>query len=318
MPDVPLRALVRGAVANRLLRERFRAGDPLQRFAAARSRGPIATETATANDQHYEVPPEFFELILGPRLKYSSCLWTEGVSSLAEAEEAMLAMTCDRAEIENRMRILDLGCGWGSLTLWMAERYPDAEVTAVSNSALQCRFIQERAPANVEVVRADVSSLRLSGERFDRVVSVEMFEHMRNHAALLERIAPLLNPGGALFVHVFAHRHRGYEFGETWMARRFFSGGVMPVHGWLARVPSPLDVTAQWWLDGGHYAKTGAAWLANFDSRRDAVAELFDRTYGPQEAQTRLREWRLFLLACEEIFAFRDGLEYGVSHVLLS
>ena len=320
-PDAIVRPAVRTAVAARVLRERGaqRNVNSLETFAAARRVGPIAIETDAANDQHYEVTPPFYELTLGPRLKYSSCLWAPQTTTLAGAEDAMLALTCERAELTDGMEILELGCGWGSLTLWMAENYPDAKITAVSNSAPQREFILNRAAArglDVEVITEDVNVLDL-GRRFDRVVSVEMFEHVRNHAALLDRIDAHLKDDGKLFVHVFAHRARGYEFRDSWMTRRFFSGGVMPVHGWLGSVGSALEIERQWWLDGTHYAKTGRAWLDNLDARREQCLRVLASAYGPDAAPGRLRDWRLFFLACEEIFAFRDGREYGVSHALL-
>jgi cyclopropane-fatty-acyl-phospholipid synthase len=316
-PDAVLRPAIRGAIAARILRERMAAdADPVGTFAQARSTGAIAIGTEAANEQHYEVTPSLYELVLGPRLKYSSCLFETSGSTLAQAEDAMLELTCQRAGVVDGERILELGCGWGSLTLWLAERYPNAQVTAVSNSAPQREFILSRAPGNVEVITADVSTLDL-GRRFDRVISVEMFEHVRNHAELLARIREHMTDDAKLFVHVFAHHARGYEFEDTWMTRRFFSGGVMPVHGWLGRVEAPLAVEQDWWLEGTHYARTGRAWLDNIDARRAEVLTVLAGAYGPADAPKRLRDWRLFFLACEEIFAFRGGREYGVSHALL-
>jgi cyclopropane-fatty-acyl-phospholipid synthase len=319
-----MRPAVRTAIAARILRERRAAsragGDPVAAFATARNGGPIAIETQAANDQHYEVEPGFYELVLGPRLKYSSCLFERADTTLADAEEAMLALTVERAGIEDGMRVLDLGCGWGSLTLWLAEHHPGVQVTSVSNSAPQRRHIERVARERgltVDVVTADVNALEL-GRRFDRIVSVEMFEHVRNHGALLRRLRDHIADDGALLVHVFAHRANGYEFEDTWMTRRFFSGGVMPVRGWLGRIEgSPFAVEADWWLDGTHYARTGRAWLENLDARRDEVLAVLEAGYGPMAAPRRLRDWRLFFLACEEIFAFRGGREYGVSHTLL-
>lgn len=322
VPDAVMRPAVRTAIAARVLRERrAQAGtDAVATFASARSGGPIAVETHAANDQHYEVTPPFYELTLGPRLKYSSCLFETPTTTLAEAEEAMLALTVERAGIEDGMRVLDLGCGWGSLTLWLAEKHPGVQVTSVSNSAPQRRFIEARAAERgltVDVHTADVNTLDLD-RRFDRIVSVEMFEHVRNHGALLTRLRDHLTDDGALFVHVFAHRARGYEFEDTWMTRRFFSGGVMPVHGWLGRLnDAPFAIDREWWLDGTHYARTGRAWLDNLDARRDEVLAVLAEAYGEDAAPRRFRDWRLFFLACEEIFAFRGGREYGVSHTLL-
>jgi cyclopropane-fatty-acyl-phospholipid synthase len=324
IPAAVLRPAVRAAIAARLVRQRSASrklvGDTVERFALARADGLIAVDTQAANDQHYEVPPAFFELVLGPRMKYSSGLWTPETRCLAAAEEAMLQLTCQRAQLADGQRILELGCGWGSLTLYMAERFPDAQVTALSNSAEQRTAILARAAAwgltNVNVITADVNEFALDA-RFDRIVSVEMFEHVRNHGSLLRRVAKQLDVGGKLFVHVFAHRRYGYEFEDTWMARRFFSGGVMPAHGWLTHVPSPLEVEEQWWLNGRHYSQTAGAWLANFDASQHAVDRVLARAYGPTLASRRRREWRVFFLSIEEIFGFRNGREYGVSHALL-
>ncbi len=321
LPDAVMRPAVRTAIAARVHKERRRASaDPVADFAARRAQGAIAIETDAANDQHYEVTPPFYELVLGPRLKYSSCLYLDDHATLADAEDAMLQLTVERAGIEDGMRVLDLGCGWGSLTLWLAEHMPGVEITSVSNSAPQRQFIEARAAARglkVDVHTADVNALDL-GRRFDRIVSVEMFEHVRNHAALLDRLRAHLDDDGALFVHVFAHREHGYEFEDTWMTRRFFSGGVMPVQGWLGALPaSPFSVDREWWLDGTHYARTGRHWLENMDARREEILAVFADAYGPGAAKARFRDWRLFFLACEEIFAFRGGREYGVSHTLL-
>lgn len=319
-PDALLVPIVRRSIAHRIRSASRTPGSGAPEFGAARSRGPIAVHTDAANEQHYEVPAAVFELVLGPRLKYSSALFEPDTTSLAAAEDAMLELTCRRAGIEDGQQILELGCGWGSLTLWMAEKFPGARVTAISNSHSQREFIETRAAERgltVDVRTMDVQELAL-GRRFDRVVSVEMFEHVRNHAALLERVARHLEPGGALFVHVFAHRAHGYEFEDTWMTRRFFQGGVMPVHGWLGHLENaPLAPVKDWWLNGTHYARTADAWLENFDANRAALHEVFARQNGAGQAAAELRAWRLFFIACREIFAAGDGEEYGVSHTLL-
>lgn len=328
-PEALLVPVVRAAIARRV-RASARAseghGDPVAAFAAARSRGPIAVHADSANDQHYEVPAEFFELALGPRLKYSSALYActregdPGTTDLATAEEAMLDLTCRRAGLEDGMAVLDLGCGWGSLSLWIAERYPNCRVTGLSNSAPQRRSIQGRAAArdlDLEIITANVAELDLGERRFDRAISIEMFEHVRNHAALLERIAACLDPAGALFVHVFAHARNGYEFEDSWMTRRFFRGGVMPVHGWLGELQSPLELAESWWLNGSHYARTADAWLENFERNLGPVQVVFEPAYGVAGAKRAIRAWRLFFIATREIFAYGRGEAYGVSHALL-
>ncbi|MCS7006741.1 MAG: class I SAM-dependent methyltransferase, partial [Thermoleophilia bacterium] len=227
VPEPILRRAIRANLRRRLRRERARSAEERRAFVDGLRASPIALEPSKPNEQHYEEPPEFFELVLGPRLKYSACLWEPGTSSLAEAEEAMLALTCERARIEDGMEILDLGCGWGSFSLYAAERFPGARITAVSNSRVQGRWIEARAPSNVAVVTADVNELTLD-RRFDRVVSIEMFEHLRNYERLMAGIARLLDPGGLLFVHLFCHRELAYPFSDGWMARNFFTAGLMP------------------------------------------------------------------------------------------
>jgi cyclopropane-fatty-acyl-phospholipid synthase len=296
-------------------------------FRVAQRRGPIALHTDRANEQHYEVPPAFFGHVLGPRLKYSCGLWPQSVDQLAIAEELMLALTCDRAGIRDGATVLDLGCGWGSLSLWIAERYPRARVLAVSNSKLQRESIlgrcQSRGLDNVEVVTADVNDF-MPQRRFDRVVSVEMFEHVRNHPELLRRIAGWLEPGGKLFVHHFAHRERAYPYeaatagDDDWMARHFFSGGMMPSDDLLLHYQDDLVVERKWRVNGTHYQKTSEAWLERLDARRERVMPILEDVYGAAEASRWFHRWRLFFLACSELFGYRGGNVWWVSHVLMA
>ena len=326
LPDPVLRA---GSLYGAWTRERgeSRGGvvarqDRLRALVARMSSGPIAEVPEKANEQHYELPARFLELILGPRMKYSGCLWPAGVSDLGEAEEAMLALTCARAEVADGMRILDLGCGWGSLSLWLAERYPPATVVGVSNSAGQREWIEQRCAVrglrNLSVVTADVNSFAPAG-RFDRVISIEMFEHMRNWRALLGRVAGWLSPeGGKAFVHVFSHRSVPYLFQGTWAAERFFTAGLMPSHDLMLRFQHDLVVADEWIVPGVHYARTLNAWLANLDARRDEALEVLrasGRSMG--EARRLLGTWRLFLLATEVIWGYRGGNRWDVSHYLL-
>jgi cyclopropane-fatty-acyl-phospholipid synthase len=284
----------------------------------------VALATRAANRQHYEVPPAFFELVLGPHLKYSSAYWPDGIQTLADAEQAMLNLTMDRADLGPGQRVLELGCGWGSLTLAIARRHPTARVHAVSNSTRQRAFILDRARAeglhHVTVETADMNTFRAPG-RFDRVVSVEMFEHMRNWPELLRRIHSWLHPGGALFVHVFAHRRFAYPYetdGTTdWMARHFFTGGMMPSEVLLPRVADGFDLDGRWWIDGTHYARTAEAWHSNLMRRRAEVGRVLRAEFGHAHGLRAFHRWRLFFLACAELFGYRHGEEWGVAHYRL-
>ncbi len=327
VPDAVVRAGIRRLLAATLERERAggAAGVRARRAALLRAmrEAPIALHTAEANAQHYELPADYFRLVLGPRLKYSCAHWAGGARTLAEAEDAMLALTSARAGLADGQRILELGCGWGSLTLWIASRYPAARIVAVSNSASQRAFIEARAAeqglANVQVVTADVNAFEPDG-RFDRVVSVEMFEHVRNWTRLLERVASWLTPEGALFLHVFCHREYAYFFQRDgrsdWMARHFFTGGLMPSAHLLADVAGPMRVAHQWYVSGSEYARTCRAWLANHDAHGAEVMRLMRDAYG-DEAPAWFARWRIFHMACEELFAYEGGREWLVTHARL-
>ena len=287
------------------------------------SSGPIAEVPEKANEQHYELPPEFLGLLLGPRRKYSGCLWGPGVQTLAQAEEAMLALSCERAQVADGMSVLDLGCGWGSLSLWLAQRYPASAITGVSNSHGQREWIEaerdRQGISNLEVITADVNQFSPGAGRFDRVMSIEMFEHMRNWRELLARIAMWLTPEtGKAFVHVFSHRTLPYLFQGTWAADRFFTAGLMPSHDLMLHFQSDLEVTEAWAVPGTHYARTLRAWLARLDANADeALALLGSNGRSEREARRLLATWRLFLISTDVIWRYRGGNRWLVSHYLL-
>ncbi|OZG75319.1 SAM-dependent methyltransferase [Hahella sp. CCB-MM4] len=286
---------------------------------------PIAIETQAANQQHYEVPAAFYQLVLGDYLKYSSCYWSEDVTCLTDAERAMLRLYCERAELEDGQSILELGCGWGSLSLWMAEQYPGASITAVSNSHSQRQFIEEQARQrqidNLRVITCDVNQLTLD-QRFDRVVSVEMFEHVRNYRELFEHISGWLKDDGKLFVHIFCHRQLLYPFeteGEkNWMGRYFFTGGQMPSADTFRHFQEHVHLEKQWYLPGTHYQKTAEAWLENMDNNRLEVLKVFTDTYGSEQAEMWVQRWRMFFMACAELFGYKEGREWMVCHYLFN
>ncbi len=326
VPDGAIRAGIRRLLRQRL--EELRADDVefaaarAEAFAAEMARAPIALVPHKANEQHYEVPAEFYALALGRRRKYSACYWPEGVASLDDAETAALEVTCERAGIRDGLDILELGCGWGSLTLWMAERYPSSRITAVSNSGSQRDFIlaeaKRRGLGNVTVLTSDMNAFEPDG-RFDRVVSVEMFEHMRNWQALFGRVHGWLRPGGRFFMHVFVHRLVPYAFevrdASDWMSEHFFSGGMMPSDDLALRFQDGLKLLQRWRWDGRHYEKTANAWLANVDARREQILPILGATHG-EAAEQWLQRWRIFFMACAELFGYNRGQEWWVSHTL--
>ncbi|MBK8014289.1 MAG: class I SAM-dependent methyltransferase [Deltaproteobacteria bacterium] len=329
VPEFVLRAGIRRLLTKRL-RDESRRHQDLDRarraFVEGMKRAPIAPLPEKANDQHYEVPAALFEIVLGRQLKYSSGYWPAGVSDLDGAEEAMLSITAERAQLADGQRILELGCGWGSLTLWMARNYRSSLITAVSNSYSQRAFIEARAKreglTNITVITADMNELTAPGTNFDRVVSVEMFEHMRNWSKLLHRVRGWIHDEARVFIHVFAHRLYAYPFeveaSDDWMGRNFFTGGMMPSADLFEHIDSPFAVENRTEIPGTHYAKTAEAWHRNLMQNEERVKELFERDLGRAEASLRFRRWKMFFLACAELFAFRGGAEWVVSHNLLS
>lgn len=328
LPEWALRRGIRHLLAQRLRDEARRAAPAkpayLARYADDLRLRAVAEQTAAANEQHYEVPARFFELCLGRRLKYSSCYFFKGTETLDEAEDAMLGLYVRRGELRDGQTILDLGCGWGSLSLYLAERFPHSRITGVSNSSSQREFILERAAErglkNLRIITCDVNRLDLEPASFDRVLSVEMFEHMKNYERLLASIGRWLKPEGKLFVHIFTHDRFAYHFESRgpsdWMARHFFTGGQMPAHALLSHFQRDLRLVQDWRVNGRHYQQTAEHWLRNMERNRAEILTIFREVYGPDEARKWWAYWRIFYLSCAELWGYKSGSEWIVSHYL--
>lgn len=282
---------------------------------------PIALVPEKANEQHYEVPPLFFELSLGRHLKYSCGYWDDSIDNLDDSEKIMLKKTMKRADLKDGINILELGCGWGSLTFSMAHKYPNSKITAVSNSNDQRKYIENKCKMNnidnINVITCDMNDFDIN-QKFDRVVSIEMFEHMRNYKILLNKISSFLNDNGKLFVHIFSHNSMVYPYEDNgpgdWMAREFFSGGLMPSHNLLLNFQDDLKIEKQWKLSGTHYSKTSYAWLKQMDINKSKIMPIFEDTYGKKNAKMWFQRWRIFYLSCAVMFGMKNGSEWGVSH----
>ena len=325
MPDAIIRAGIRNLSRARLKQiadgDCENAAEIKQRFISQMDNAPIALVPELANAQHYEIPAEFYAYTLGIHRKYSSCYWAPGTQTLDQAEQLALEISCEHADLSDGQQVLELGCGWGSLTLFMAARYPESRITAVSNSHSQREYITrtaaERGLHNVSVITCDLNNFKPE-EVFDRVVSVEMFEHMRNHRALLGRIGEWLKPGGKFFMHIFCHRSTPYLFeavdDDDWMSRFFFSGGMMPSDDLPYHFQQALKLEQHWRWDGTHYEKTANAWLVNMDNNIESIQPVLEQTYGAADANLWRVRWRIFFMACAELFGYRNGQEWWVSH----
>ncbi len=322
LPDWLIRLGIRRLLAQRL-REEAVHYDKADYIADLKTR-PIAEDAHAANEQHYEVPTAFYQFCLGRRLKYSGCLYPRGDETLDQAEEAMLALYAERARLHDGQEILELGCGWGSLSLYLAEKYPKSRITGVSNSRTQKESIdaeaRKRGLTNLSIITCDLNTFEIGADRFDRVVSIEMFEHMKNYQRLLANVARWLKPEGLLFVHIFTHTKYAYHFvprdSTDWMARYFFTGGQMPSHDLLTRFQDDLKPVADWKVSGTHYQKTAEHWLRNMDRHRAEILPLFARTYGADQATKWWAYWRVFYMSCAELWGYRGGTEWIVSHYL--
>jgi cyclopropane-fatty-acyl-phospholipid synthase len=329
LPDPVIRAGIRRLNRQRLdeihANDISLVADLQESFVARMHRADVAPVPQLANDQHYELPAEFFAQVLGKQGKYSCAFWDGATASLDQAEAAALVISCQRAGIEPGMTVLDLGCGWGSLSLWIASKYPGVEVVSVSNSHTQRRWIEgqakERSLDNIRVITADMNDFDID-QQFDRIVSVEMFEHMRNHPELFRRITGWLKPQGRFFMHIFCHRNSAYEFVDQgpsdWMSRHFFSGGIMPSFDLPLRFQQHLTLQHRAAWSGNHYARTANAWLNNMDQKKAAILPLFQQCYGEAAAELWFQRWRIFFMACAELFAHNDGQEWFVGHYLFA
>lgn len=327
LPDPVIRLGMRRLLKERLYQEHEVAGGDhaaaVDAFAERQRNSVVTIETHLANEQHYEVPAAFFQRVLGSRLKYSCGWWDDESATLDSSEVAMLRKSCERARIEDGMKILDLGCGWGSMTLWLAEKYPNSQITALSNSKGQRAYIEgvcrRRGYDNVAVITADVGEFD-TDQKFDRVISVEMLEHVRNHESLFSRISDWLVSDGLFFVHVFCHRKLAYTFeqeGEkNWMGRHFFSGGIMPSEDLFNRYQQDLVIKDQWWINGNHYAKTSEAWLEKLDDCHAQAKSILGNANPEESARVLVQRWRMFFMACAELFRFDGGEQWGVAHYL--
>jgi cyclopropane-fatty-acyl-phospholipid synthase len=327
IPDYLIRTKIRQLLKQRLNDENKgnveAQQDHLMKFIDTLKSGPIAVNTADANEQHYEVPTPFYQFCLGKNLKYSSGYWKPGVTDIDTSENDMLELTCERAELKNGQKVLELGCGWGSLSLFMAAKFPESVFTVVSNSRTQKQYIDaesaKRNLTNLTVITADMNSFAID-EQFDRVVSVEMFEHMRNYQLLLEKVSSFLQADGKLFIHIFTHKEYAYLFevkdDTDWMSKYFFTGGVMPSDDLMFYFNDHLTVKKHWHVSGSHYGKTSEAWLSNMDRHKTEIMPLFEQTYGADNATKWWVYWRIFYMSCAELWNYNEGNEWIVSHYL--
>lgn len=329
IPDFFIRVGIRDLLAKRLKEEQkadsYLQQEHLMNYIKGLKSMPIAINTVDANEQHYEVPTEFYKYVLGKRLKYSGGYWPGNINTLDESEEKMLSLSCERAQLRNGHSVLDIGCGWGSLTLYIAEKFPDCKITSVSNSKTQKEYIdsvcKEKGFKNVKVITADMNVFTIN-EKFDRLMSVEMLEHMKNYQDLFKKFAGFMKPDSLFFIHIFTHLKYAYHFevkdDSDWMAKYFFTGGMMPSHNLFLYFQDDLTIREQWVVNGTHYQKTSEAWLANMDQHKNEIFPIFESTYGKENALKWWSYWRVFFMACAELWGYAHGEEWVVSHYLFA
>ncbi len=327
LPDFLIRLGIRNLLKARLEEEKKENLEEQQKhlnqYIEDLKKSPIAINTADANEQHYEVPTEFYKFVLGKRMKYSGGYWPLGAYTLDESEESMLKLSCERAQLKDGLSLLDLGCGWGSVSLYVAEHFPKCKITAVSNSKTQKEYIdsvaKEKGFKNLTVITRDMNEFTID-EKFDRIISVEMLEHMKNYQKLFAKLSSFLKPDGLFFIHIFTHKQYAYHFevrDETdWMAKYFFTGGMMPSHNLFLYFQENLNIVNHWVVNGTHYGKTSEAWLANMDKHKSSILPILEKTYGKENVTKWWSYWRIFFLACAELFSYRKGEEWIVSHYL--
>lgn len=327
LPDFLIRIGIRNLLKARLAEEKKKnlekQQEHLNQYIDGLKKSPIAINTSDANEQHYEVPTEFYKYVLGKRMKYSGGYWPLDAKTLDESEEAMLKLSCERAELKDGHSVLDLGCGWGSVSLYVAEKYPKCKITAVSNSKTQKEYIdsvaKEKGFKNLTVITRDMNEFTIE-EKFDRIISVEMLEHMKNYQKLFAKLSGFLKPDGLFFIHIFTHKDYAYHFevrDETdWMAKYFFTGGMMPSHNLFLYFQESLSIVNHWVVNGTHYGKTSEAWLSNMDKNKSSIIPILEKTYGKENVTKWWSYWRIFFLACAELFAYKNGEEWLVSHYL--